>query len=463
MQPIDFGLWSLVPPLVAIFLAFMTREVIVSLSFGILSGGIIYGIRTGGTLVTGMDAILKTMGDHLSSNVYMVIFLLLLGALVSVITAAGGALAYGDWAHRKLKSRRSVSFMTALIGCIIFIDDYFNCLTVGTVMRPVTDKFKISREKLAYLIDATSAPVCILAPISSWAAYVVSCIPNNVTEHGMALFLGSMKYNFYAIGALILIAAVCLFDKDFGPMKIAERTTMRGHDVGADHKNAPIGLAAVPVVARGSVFDLILPIIALIIFSVLAMIRDGGFAECDSGKCLSLASFGAILFSFILFVPRKLINFKDFSSVIVVGMKTMMPAVVMLTLAWTISGVCEDLLHTGKFISECIKASAFPLWILPALLFVLAAFMSFATGASWGAIGIVVPVAMQVEGSALLLGAVLAGAVMGDHCSPIADTTILASTGAGCKHHNHVVTQLPYALLVGAISIVLYIIAGLLV
>ena len=474
----DFGLWSLVPPLTAIVLAFLTREVIVSLFVGIFSGGLIYAFGTGGPLVSAPILILKTMGDHLSDNIHMVIFLLFLGSLVAVISAAGGAQAYGDWASRRLGGRRSASLLTSLFGVFIFIDDYFNCLTIGTVMRPITDKFRISREKLAYIIDATAAPVCIIAPISSWAAYVVSCIPKETTTHGMTLFLASIPWNLYAFGALALVFAVSFFEKlDFGPMRDAERVTRAGHDVGADRH--AVGMAIVPTIGKGTVFDLVLPIVALIVFSVLAMLRSGGFfsgeasfarafALADAGPSLSLASLGAVLFSFILFVPRRLISFRDFSGIVVLGMKTMIPAIVMLCLAWTIAGICDGTLGTGRFLSAVLRECAFPLWCLPAFFFVVSAFLTFATGASWGAIGILVPIAAEsgfaadTAAAAMLLGAVLAGAVQGDHCSPISDTTILSSTGAGCRHHNHVVTQMPYALAVGTLSLVGYLLAGFL-
>jgi len=474
----NYGWWSLVPPLMAIALAFLTREVLISLTAGIISGGVIYALGTGGTVLDAPSVILQTMTAHLSSNVSMIIFLMTLGALVAVIASGGGALAYGDWAHRRLRSQRSASLLTMLLGIIIFIDDYFNCLMVGTVMRPVTDKFKISREKLAYLIDATSAPVCILAPISSWAAYVISCIPKAGGEHGMELFLHSMPWNFYAIGTLLLVVAVCCWGRlDFGPMRDAERVTRAGHDVGAD-RHAEVGMAAVPVVGTGSVWDLVLPIVVLIVLSVVAMLSGGGyfagtatmghaFASADAGMSLALASFGALLFAFVLFVPRRLIRLSDFSKVCLVGMKTMVPAVVMLTLAWTISGVCDELLHTGAFISQSLQTAKFPLWCLPALFFVISAFLAFATGASWGAIGILVPIAVKAGmlssdpcALPLVLGATLAGAVQGDHCSPISDTTILSSTGAGCRHHNHVVTQMPYALAVGTLCLVAYLAAG---
>jgi len=473
----DFGIWSVVPPLVAILLAFVTHEVIVSLFVGILSGGLIYALGSNLPVIEAPIVILRTMGDHLAENVHMVIFLLFLGSLVAVISAAGGAQAYGDWAFRRLRKRSSASLLAAFLGVFIFIDDYFNCLTIGTVMRPVTDKFRISREKLAYIIDATAAPVCIIAPISSWAAYCVSCIPKDVTTHGMSLFLAAIPWNFYAFGALALVLLVCLFEKlDFGPMGDAERVTKRGHDVGADRH--AVGMAVVPTIGKGRVFDLVLPILALIVFSVLAMLKSGGyfagtasfaqaFAAADAGPSLSLASFGAILFSFLLFVPRKLIGFKEFSSIVVLGMKTMVPAIVMLGLAWTISGICDQQLGTGHFLSAVLARSSFPLWCLPGFFFVLSAFLAFATGASWGAIGILVPVAAQAGfaadsvGAAMMLGAVLAGAVQGDHCSPISDTTILSSTGAGCRHHNHVVTQMPYALAVGVLALAGYLAAGL--
>ena len=475
----DFGLWSIVPPLVAILLAFLTREVIVSLFAGILAGGVIFVVGSGRPFVDVPTVILDTLGTHMAENIHMVIFLLFLGSLVAVIAAAGGAQAYGEWAYRRLGKRSSASLLTALLGMIIFIDDYFNCLTVGTVMRPITDKFRISREKLAYIIDASAAPVCIIAPISSWAAFVVSCIPEETTSHGMSLFLASIPWNFYAFGALVLMFLVCRFESlEFGPMRDAERVTRRGHDIGAD-RNA-VGMAVVPSIGKGRVFDLVLPIVVLILFSVLAMLRSGGyfdgtstfaraFANADSGPSLSLASLCAVLFSFLLFVPRKLIGLKDFSSVVVLGMKTMIPAVVMLCLAWTISGICDELLGTGRYLSSVIGACHFPMWCLPALFFVLSAALAFATGASWGALGILVPVAAKIgftgdsTAAALLLGAVLAGAVQGDHCSPISDTTILSSTGAGCRHHNHVVTQMPYALAIGVLATIGYIVAGAIV
>ncbi len=459
-------------------LAFISHEVILSLFVGILAGGVIYVLGSGLSVVEVPIVILKVMGGHISDNIHMVLFLLFLGSLVAVITAAGGAQAYGDWAFRRLGNRRSASFLTAALGTFIFLDDYFNCLTIGAVMRPITDKFKISREKLAYIIDATAAPVCIIAPISSWAAYVVSCIPKQATAHGMALFLASIPWNFYAFGALALVFLVCWFDRlDFGPMRDAERVTQHGHDLGADRH--AVGMAIVPTIGKGRVGDLLLPIVALIVFSVLSMLRSGGyfsgtatfaraFALADAGPSLSLAALSAVLFSFLMFVPRKLIGFKEFSSIVVLGMKTMIPAVVMLALAWTISGICEELLGTGKFLSATIAGCSFPTWCLPALFFVLSAFLAFATGASWGAIGILVPVAAGVgfeadtPMAALLLGAVLAGAVQGDHCSPISDTTILSSTGAGCRHHHHVVTQMPYSLVVGALALAGYLVAGLL-
>ena len=270
----DFGCWSIVPPLMAILLAFITHEVIISLFVGILSGGMIYAIGSGQPLLEAPLLILRIMGEHLSSNIYMVIFLLFLGSLVAVITAAGGAQAYGNWAFRRLRSSRTATLLTALLGIFIFIDDYFNCLTIGTVMRPITDKFRISREKLAYLIDATAAPVCIIAPISSWAAYVVSCIPKEAAEHGMSLFLASIPWNFYAFGALALVLLVSISGRfDFGPMRDAERVAKAGHDIGADRH--AVGMAIVPAIARGKVYDLVLPIAVLIGFSVLAMLRSG--------------------------------------------------------------------------------------------------------------------------------------------------------------------------------------------
>ena len=463
------GAWSLVPPLVAIALSLVTHEIVLSLFVAIFSGAAIHVAMTGGG---GFLASLKVFIDIVSGEIAksdhlsIMVFLVLLGALVSVVTRAGGAKAYGDWAFRHLKDERAAGFMTILMGIIIFIDDYFNCLSVGTVMRPVADKFKMSRAKLAYLIDTTAAPVCILAPVSSWAAYVISCLPSEMHAHGMALYLGAAPLNFYAILSLFMVFWIGMKrNSDFGLMARMERTSHSRRDVGAEVVMRE-GLEGVPVSEKGTVVDLVAPIALLIGLSAWFLSRYD-----DAGEALALASLVTILGTFVLLVPRKVINYHEFAAALLFGIKTMVPALVLLALAWGISAVCNDLLGTGRYIASGIVALKADIAFLPVSLFVISAVFAFATGASWGAIGILVPIGMTVclkaapgnEAAAIVtLAATLAGSVMGDHCSPIADTTILSSTGAQCKHLNHVMTQIPYAAFAGAFSVVGFLLAGLL-
>ena len=447
-----FGLWSLVPPLVAIVLALVTREIVLSLFAAIFSGAAVHAALTHAGPIAAFKTIVDLLGGKTAENMPMVLFLCLLGALVSVVTRAGGARAYGEWAYRRLKSETAVNLMTIVMGLIIFIDDYFNCLTVGTVMRPVTDKFKISRAKLAYLIDTTAAPVCILSPISSWAAYVITCLPEDLQAKGLALYLAAAPLNFYAILSLAMVVLFAFGHKlDIGLMRRMERTAHVRHDVGAEVVMRE-GLEPIPVSDRGHVIDLVFPILALIGFATWFLTRY------EAGVALALAALLTLVLSFLFLVPRRVIDYHQFAAATLFGIKTMVPALVLLVLAWGISAVCNDLLGTGKYIASLLVRANLSLAFLPAAL--------FATGASWGAIGILVPIGMSVcqavEPSAvvLTLAATLAGSVMGDHCSPIADTTILSSTGAQCKHMNHVMTQIPYALVAGGISLVAYLVAG---
>lgn len=458
----DIGLWSLVPPVVAIVLALLTREIVLSLIAAILSGAIVHAAFADGSVLGVFRQTLDLIGGKMSANMPMVMFLCLLGALVSVITRAGGAKAYGDWAYRTLKSERSANLMTIAMGVIIFIDDYFNCLTVGTVMRPVTDRFKISRAKLAYIIDTTAAPVCILAPISSWAAYVIGCLPEGMRPQGMTMYVQAAVLNFYALLSLVMVVWIALRPgHDFGLMKRMERTAHKHRDVGAEVVMRE-GLEPIPVSACGGVVDLVAPIAVLIGLSAWFL------PKYDAGEALALASFLALVFSFLFLVPRRVIDYHQFAAAVLFGIKTMVPALVLLALAWGISAVCTDVLGTGKYIASVIVKGGFHLAVLPAALFVFAAVFAFTTGASWGAIGILVPIGMAVATAmnpsmaVLILAATLSGSVMGDHCSPIADTTILSSTGAQCKHINHVMTQIPYATLAGVASLVLYLVAGFL-
>ena len=456
----DAGLWSLVPPVVAIVLALLTREIVLSLIAAIVSGTAVHAALTGGGVLATFRTGLSLIGDKLASNMPMVIFLCLLGALVSVVTRAGGAKAYGEWAFRKLNSERAANLMTIVMGLLIFIDDYFNCLTVGTVMRPVTDRFKISRAKLAYIIDTTAAPVCILAPVSSWAAYVIGCLPEEMQDQGLSMYLKAAGLNFYAILSLVMVFWIALRPgHDFGLMKRMERTAHKHRDVGAEVVMRD-GLEPVPVSDRGHIVDLVAPVL------VLTGLAAWLLPKYEAGEALALASFLALTFTFLFLVPRKVVDYHQFAAAVLFGIKTMVPALVLLALAWGISAVCNDLLGTGKYIASAIVKGGVPVGLMPAALFFIAAVFAFTTGASWGAIGILVPIGMAVATAmnpslaVLTLAATLAGSVMGDHCSPISDTTILSSAGAQCKHMNHVMTQIPYATVAGVASLVLYLVLG---
>ncbi len=457
------GIWSLVPPVVAITLALITREIVLSLVAAILSGTLVHVAFSGGGAIEAFKLFNDLIGQKTAANMPMVLFLCLLGALVSVVTRAGGAKAYGDWAFRRLKSERAANLMTIVMGIIIFIDDYFNCLTVGTVMRPVTDRFKISRAKLAYFIDTTAAPVCILAPVSSWAAYVISCLPEEMRTQGLSTYIKAAGLNFYAIISLCMVLLIALRPghHDFGLMKRMERTAHRHRDVGAEIIMRE-GLEPVPASDRGHIIDLVLPILVLIGLSAWFL------CKFEAGEALALAAFLSLVATFLFIVPRKVIDYHQFAAAVLFGIKTMVPALVLLALAWGISAVCTDLLGTGRYIATAIVRGGFPVAVMPAALFVIAAVFAFTTGASWGAIGILVPIGMSVatatkpELSVVMLAATLAGSVMGDHCSPISDTTILSSTGAQCKHMNHVMTQIPYASLAGIICVILYLAIGFL-
>ncbi len=481
MEAIQVGILSIIPPVIAISLALITKEVIFSLLLGIMSGTIIYSFSAGlgfvGIFSVTTDLMISKVGDNAS----MVIFLCMLGALVAVITRAGGSQAYGNWAARKLNTRRSAGAATGLLGILIFVDDYFNCLTVGTVMKPVTDRQHISREKLAYLIDATAAPVCIIAPISSWAASVISYYPGEGSMGGMQAFVSSIPMNLYAVLTIFMVFWMAIRKKgDFGPMAAAQRKAEAlgdAHFANAD-TSSENELSKLNISEKGKVLDLIIPVAFLVIFSIMAMLFYGGlwsgegktvfeaFGDTDAGYALSLGGFGALFVAFFLFVPRKLMSFVDFFKAVIAGVKSMVPALVILALAWTISGVCRDLLSTGPYVAEIVKESNMPVAFIPAIMFIIAAALSFATGTSWGTFGILIPIVVAVceiaapHLSVIALSAVLAGSVFGDHCSPISDTTILSSTGAGCDHIEHVRTQIPYAVTTAVICFIGYIAAG---
>jgi Na+/H+ antiporter NhaC len=486
MESISVGVLSVLPPVIAIALALITKEVIFSLLLGILSGAAIYSFALGGGVIgiftTTVDLAISKVAD--GDNAAMIIFLALLGALVALITRAGGSKAYGMWAVRKIKSQQSASLVTALLGILIFIDDYFNCLTVGTVMRPVTDRHKISREKLAYLIDATAAPVCVIAPISSWAASVISYYPTETGITGMQAFVGAIPMNLYAILTLLMVVWFGLRTKgDYGPMRKAQ---LRAEETGVVQSQSGLAgadeLSSMKTADNGKVIDLLIPVAFLVVFSVLAMLWYGGywepledgsrktlfeaFGDTSAGFALALGAFGALFTAFLLFVPRQLISFKDFFESVNQGIKSMVGAIVILTLAWTISGVCRDLLETGSYVAGVVQAVSLPVALIPAIMFAVAAALAFATGTAWGTFGILIPITINIcdivapHLSIIALSSVLAGSVFGDHCSPISDTTILSSTGAQCNHIDHVSTQIPYALTVAVVCFIGYIVAG---
>lgn len=470
LEMIQAGWLSILPPIIAILLALITKEVYSSLIAGVLSGMLIYCFSTGQGFLQAISYVLDMMASKIGENGYMILFLALLGSVVVVITMAGGSKAYGKWASTKLKTQRSAKLATAFLGVLIFIDDYFNCLTVGTVMRPITDKHKIAREKLAYLIDSTAAPICIIAPISSWAVAVASEVG---TDGGLNAFMQTVPYNLYALLTLTMVLFICLTDFDFGPMKKAvEAAANQEYDELEDEKE----MDGIKISEKGKVFDLLIPMIVLIVCSILGMAYTGGFfsgvdfvtaiGEAPTAG-LTLGAFAALIAAMALYIPRKLLSFREFMSGITTGVKFMVSAIMILVLAWSLSGVCRDLIGTGEFVSGLVKGAGGMLALLPAIVFAVAAFLSFSMGTAWGTFGILIPIVSMIcvgeEGAAILipaLGATLAGSVYGDHCSPISDTTILSSAGAKCEHIRHVETQIPYATFVAAVSFVGYIIAG---
>ena len=475
-------LWSLFPPVIAIGLALITKEVYSSLFVGILSGGIIYAAASG----TGFEGTFKAVVQdglitNLSNayNVGILVFLVVLGIIVVLMNKAGGSRAYGEWAAAHIKGRRGVALSTFFLGVLIFVDDYFNCLTVGSVMRPITDKHNISRSKLAYLIDSTAAPICIIAPISSWAAAVSGTVEG---VNGISLFINTIPYNLYAFLTILMVIFISVSDTDYGPMKIHEDNAKNG-DIFTT-KNNTYEQDAQPVTERGRVIDLILPVAVLIVFCVVGMIYTGGFfsatdfvtafANCDAAYGLSLGSISALIVIIAYYMFRRVLKFNECMDSIAAGFKQMVPAILILTFAWTLKTMTNHL-EAGAFVSGVVQSATALSVLLPVILFVVAIGLAFATGTSWGTFGILIPIVTSVFEAELAnvsqtgeipsmviicISACLAGAVCGDHCSPISDTTIMASTGAQCDHVNHVSTQLPYALTVAAVCVVGYLLSG---
>ena len=464
--------WSLIPPVVAIALALITKEVYSSLFVGILVGALFStDFQFEGTVLKIIDeGFIQVLSD--SSNVGILIFLVILGTMVCMMNRAGGSAAFGKWAGKHIKTRIGAQIATIILGILIFVDDYFNCLTVGSVMRPVTDRHNVSKAKFAYLIDATAAPICIIAPISSWAAAVSGFVEG---EDGLAIFMQAIPYNFYALLTIFMMFAVVLMRVDFGPMALHEANALKG-DIYTCGKRADEEEKTVKPNPRGKVTDLVVPIVLLIICCITGMIYTGGFfsgtdfvtafSQSEASLALSIGSFFAFVFTVIFYAARRVLSFRDCMDCIPEGFKAMVPAILILTFAWTLKAM-TDSLGADVFVATAMKSVAGGLLnFLPAIIFLVGCALAFATGTSWGTFGILIPIVVAVfEGKdpqmmIISISACMAGAVCGDHCSPISDTTIMASAGAQCNHVNHVTTQLPYALTAAAVSFVTYIIAG---
>ncbi len=463
--------WALLPPVVAIALALITKEVYSSLFVGALMGGLLYSAYSfeGTVLHVFQDGIVSVLAD--TYNIGILVFLVILGAMVCLMNKAGGSAAFGRWAAQHIKTRVGAQLATVALGVLIFIDDYFNCLTVGSVMRPVTDKYKVSRAKLAYLIDATAAPVCIIAPISSWAAAVASYVEDG---SGLTLFIKAIPFNFYAILTVVMMVGMILMKVELSPMSRFENRAQNTGDL-FNGRNPYADPSEDKPAENGIVLDLVLPIAALIVACVIGMIYSGGFFEgasfveafsnSDASVGLMLGSVFALVFTLAYYCLRRVMSFRQSMACIPEGFRAMVPAIMILTFAWTLKAM-TDSLGAGDFVEGVVKSSAGTFQsFLPAVVFLIGCFLAFATGTSWGTFGILIPITLGVFPLTEPLGVVcvsacMAGAVCGDHCSPISDTTIMASAGAQCDHVDHVSTQLPYAITAAAVSFVSYLIAG---
>ena len=468
---------SLLPPVVAIVLALNTKEVYTSLLVGIATGALLYA---NGNLELALNTLffheeggmVAKLSD--SSNVGILVFLVMLGTLVALMNKAGGSAAFGRWASTHIHTRAGAQFATLLLGVMIFVDDYFNCLTVGSVMRPVTDRQNVSRAKLAYLIDATAAPICIIAPVSSWAAAVTSSVPEGSDINGFTMFLRTIPYNYYAILTIVMALFLIFTGTEYGSMKLHEDNAKKGDLFTTEER--PYGNDAVSDTdTSGHVIDLLAPVLVLIAGCIFGLIYTGGFfegvdfvtafADCNASMGLVLGSSIALMFTFVFYRVRNVMTFQDFAACIPEGFKAMVSPMLILTLAWTLSGM-TSLLGAKYYVANLLHGSAAALqYLLPVIIFLVAVGLAFATGTSWGTFSILVPIVChafpQGEMLVIAIAACLSGAVCGDHCSPISDTTIMASAGAHCSHINHVSTQLPYAMTAAAISAVCYVITGL--
>ena len=476
-------IWAFLPAVVAIVLALLTKQVYVSLFLGILVGALMY---TGGDPLRALFTLYQVMSEKVGGNVPIIVFLVVLGILVVLMQKSGGAMAYGNWAGGKIKSKSGALAATAGLGCLIFVDDYFNCLTVGSVMRPVTDKFKIARSKLAYIIDATAAPVCIIAPISSWAAAVTGELEGD----GLMVFISTIPFNVYALLTILMVFALCYFNFNFGKMKRNDELAEATGDVFAGEHEGAEDSTEIKANPNGKVRHLLIPVLILIVCCIGGMIYTGffynwdtglidsqlqsanvieAFSNCEAGTSLAIGSTIALFVIAIYYMIARVVSFKEITGSFTEGFKAMGPAILILTFAWSISGIMGakgGYLDAKAFVQANLTGSNFPEFLFPAIFFILAGLIAFSTGTSWGTFGVLVPIAVTILGGSgtmavLTVSATLGGAVFGDHISPISDTTILASAGAQCNHVDHVSTQLPYAISVAVIAAVSYVVAGL--
>lgn len=469
--------FALLPPVIAIGLALITKEVYTSLLAGIITGGLLYSNFNLELMINTIffqedGGMVYKLAD--AWNVGILVFLVMLGILVSMLNKAGGSAAFGKWASKHIKTRIGAQISVMILGVLIFVDDYFNCLTVGSVMRPVTDRHKVSRAKLSYIIDATAAPVCIIAPISSWAAAVTSSVPEDSGINGFAVFLQTIPYNLYAILTLVMVLLVTVLRVDFGPMKKHEMNAIAG-DLFTTPGRPYEGNEEEVINEKVHVLDLILPVAVLIASCIVTMVYTGGFFEgasfvdafaaSDASVGLVLGGAVTLVFTFIYYMMRDVLSFEEFAKCIPEGFQSMIAPILILTMAWTLSGM-TNLLGAKYFVADLVANSASAMQgFLPMIIFLVAAFLAFATGTSWGTFSILIPIVIGVfpEGQMMVISiaSCLAGAVCGDHCSPISDTTIMASAGGHCEHVNHVVTQLPYVLVVGSVCMVGYLLIGI--
>lgn len=469
--------FALLPPVIAIGLALITKEVYTSLLAGIITGGLLYSNFNLELMINTIffqedGGMVYKLAD--AWNVGILVFLVMLGILVSMLNKAGGSAAFGKWASKHIKTRIGAQISVMILGVLIFVDDYFNCLTVGSVMRPVTDRHKVSRAKLSYIIDATAAPVCIIAPISSWAAAVTSSVPEDSGINGFAVFLQTIPYNLYAILTLVMVLLVTVLRVDFGPMKKHEMNAIAG-DLFTTPGRPYEGNEEEVINEKAHVLDLILPVAVLIASCIVAMVYTGGFFEgasfvdafaaSDASVGLVLGGAVTLVFTFIYYMMRDVLSFEEFAKCIPEGFQSMIAPILILTMAWTLSSM-TNLLGAKYFVADLVANSASAMQgFLPMIIFLVAAFLAFATGTSWGTFSILIPIVIGVfpEGQMMVISiaSCLAGAVCGDHCSPISDTTIMASAGGHCEHVNHVVTQLPYVLVVGSVCMVGYLLIGI--